>query len=255
MDQLFKQNLLRLRYPEAPKTFADALIPNPFLPRPPSPRPHLSEQVSIVESLKTFVEEKLESSTLKVEGGEIALKDSTLQVPRFSSFFELKATLSKELPQKKPLVLFVTETFRNEDEVAPELKEGFVNELIRGFPVKTAELFERMILAMKLIPDEVVLYPVEADGKDLSGEVMSIIGFMRPEVVITLGAKATHKILKNNDRLTLIHGQFFKRTINTDVSFQLVPLFHPSIIETNQNMKKTAWADMQKIMKHLKKLP
>jgi uracil-DNA glycosylase family 4 len=61
-------------------------------------------------------------------------------------------------------------------------------------------------------------------------------------------------VLKSTDRLAQVHGQFFSRKIG-EKTFQVVPLFHPSIIETNQNMKKTAWADMQKIMKHLKKLP
>jgi uracil-DNA glycosylase family 4 len=71
---------------------------------------------------------------------------------------------------------------------------------------------------------------------------------------VTLGANSTHKILKVQDRLTQLHGQFFNRKIENIGTFIVVPLFHPSIIENNQNMKKTAWTDMQKIMKQLKKL-
>jgi uracil-DNA glycosylase family 4 len=112
-----------------------------------------------------------------------------------------------------------------------------------------------MVTAMKLKPENVVVFSVDKDGEDNSRQVMEAAAFFRPEVIITLGAKAAHKILKGNDRLSNIHGQFFKRDIDEVGAFQVVPLFHPSIIETNQNMKKTAWADMQKIMKHLKKLP
>jgi DNA polymerase len=112
-----------------------------------------------------------------------------------------------------------------------------------------------MIKAMKLTAAEVVIYPVSIGDNDLSAEVMAITSFFQPEVVITLGAIASNKILKNNDRLSNTHGQFFTRKINSSVNFTVVPLFHPTIIESNQNMKKTAWADMQKIMKVLKKLP
>ncbi|MFL5786168.1 MAG: uracil-DNA glycosylase family protein, partial [Bacteriovoracaceae bacterium] len=112
-----------------------------------------------------------------------------------------------------------------------------------------------MILAMKLDPSEVMIYPVEkTDETDLSGEVVRIALYLNPEVMITLGAKATQKILKSNDRLSLIHGQFFERKVENQGVLQIVPLYHPSILETNVSMKKTTWTDMQKIMKHLKKI-
>ena len=231
----------------------------------PSPSPRVievrnaevTEQKLVIEALERFTEEK---GVISVEGGEIALRS----VKKPKSLTELKALLSIE-PQAQDLILsdkkmgevkviFVTEVFRPWSEFSGELKTGFVNELIAGFPLKTAEFFERMISAMKLTPDEVVVYPIEEKGKDLSDEVMSLAHYYQPEVVITLGANASQKILKGKDRLSLIHGQFFPRELEGSGSFQVVPLFHPSIIETNQNMKKTAWADMQKIMKHLKKL-
>jgi len=113
-----------------------------------------------------------------------------------------------------------------------------------------------MIQAMKLESHEVMIFPLEAqDEVDGSSDVLRVAEYFRPEVVITLGANATSKILKSNDRLSIIHGQFFSRKYVDDSNFQIIPLFHPSIIETNQNMKKTAWGDMQKIMKYLKKLP
>lgn len=80
-------------------------------------------------------------------------------------------------------------------------------------------------------------------------------GFLSTRGDYHLRGEPPSKILKSNDRLSLVHGEFFTRKIGDETSIQVVPLFHPSIIETNQNMKKTAWVDMQKIMKHLKKLP
>lgn len=276
MEEIFKQNLLRLRQPLRPTTFSEALFSDalwsPRKSKRTAPRPAelgFSEKTQVLDSFQRFAHEKLEEEkapVFKIEGGEIAVKaDPTWDgIRSYDHIYDLRLDLSLPpevldiLLAKNPgqvKAIFVTETFRPWSEVGPELKGGFIDQLIAGFPVKTAELFERMILAMKFLPEEVLLYPVESEGKDVATEVMTLALHFKPEIIITLGAKATQKILKSNDRLSLIHGQFFKRSIDGTHSFQVVPLFHPSIIETNQNMKKTAWADMQKIMKHLKKLP
>lgn len=278
MDSLFKQKLLTLRNPPPAKSFSEALLGDTSWLKAPvrekksvPAKEQFSEKVQVIESLERFAQEKsteLKTNILKVDGGEVHLKTDPGwdDLKHFNSFDDLQAGL--KLDQKyqdivfknktpgKVTVLFVSEKFRNWDEVSAELKTGFINELIAGFPLKTAELFERMIMAMKLDPSEVIVFPVEGtDESDYSRDVMEVAAFYKPEIIITLGAKATQKILKSNDRLTVVHGQFFNRSMSDRGNFQVVPLFHPSIIETNQNMKKTAWTDMQKIMKHLKKLP
>lgn len=278
MDSLFKQKLLTLRNPPQAKTFSEALLGDtswlkaPIREKKSTPvKEVFSEKVQVIESLERFAQEKVaetKTNMFKIDGGEVHLKTEPGwdDLNHFNSFDDLKSGLkldSKFLEivfnNKQPgkiSVLFVSEKFRNWDEVSADLKSGFINELIAGFPVKTAELFERMIMAMKLDPSEVIVFPVEGtDESDYSRDVMEVAAFYKPEIIITLGAKATQKILKSNDRLTVVHGQFFNRRMGDRGNFQVVPLFHPSIIETNQNMKKTAWADMQKIMKHLKKLP
>lgn len=279
MDSLFKQKLLSLRNPPVAKTFGEALLGDVnWLKRaqitkaPAVPSKEIySEKIQVIESLERFAHEKaaeLQTNILQIDGGELHLRTGEAWdgLQNFSDADSLKASLKLERKildivlqnktQGQVKAIFVSEKFRSWEEVETELKSGFINELLVGFPLKTAELFERMIMAMKLSPDEVVIFPVEGtDEADYSKDVMEVAAFYQPEVIITLGAKATHKILKSNDRLSLVHGQFFNRKVGESANFQVVPLFHPSIIETNQNMKKTAWADMQKIMKHLKKLP
>lgn len=277
MENVFKQNLLRLRKPGMPRTFSEALM-GPLLwgpksaavtPKPVLLKENFSEKVQVLESLERFAQEKVKETdvpVIKFDRGEIHLKAEAEweNIGAYKDISDLRRVLQLEpqildillgsKAQGQVKVIFVTENFRTFEEAKPELKEGFGNELILGFPFKTAEYFERMIKAMKLEASEVVIYPVSFQDKDLSEEVMSLTSFFRPEIVITLGATASNKILKNNDRLSNTHGQFFNRKINSSVNFTVVPLFHPTIIENNQNMKKTAWADMQKIMKHLKKL-
>lgn len=279
MDAIFKQKLLSLRNPPVAKTFSEALLGDTSwlkrenkLPLKTIPvKETFSEKVQVIESLERFAHEKAEetqSKILKVDGGELHIRPEPGwdDLSHFASEYQLKESIKLDprlirisLDKKVPRTvkaLFVSEKFRTWEEVEPELKEGFINELLAGFPLKTAELFHRMITAMKLDASEVIIFPVEGqDEADFSRDVMEIAAFYRPEVIITLGAKATSKILKSNDRLSMVHGQFFNRRMGETGTFQVIPLFHPSIIETNQNMKKTAWADMQKIMKHLKKLP
>lgn len=278
MDGIFKQKLLGLRSPQTARTFSEALMGDTtWLKKEPRPvvktvaQEGFSEKAQVIESLERFANEKaqeLNTNLFKIDGGEIQIRPEAGwdDVTSFTSHEALtthlklqKELLDVVLKGKEPgtvKALFISEKFRPWAESSAELKEGFINELIVGFPVKTAELFERMITAMKLDPSEVIIFPVEgSDEADYSIDVMSVAGHFRPEVIITLGAKATNRILKSNDRLAQVHGQFFARKVGDLGTFQVVPLFHPSIIETNQNMKKTAWADMQKIMKHLKKLP
>lgn len=276
MDELFKRKLLNLRTPQAPSTFAQALMGESFLS--PDSGPHekeaprgFTEKRQVIESLERFAIEKVEETrapVIKFDRGEIHVKADPVwdEVTRPADLTDLLQGLSLEKEILEVLfkgktpgeikIMFVTENIRPWNEVKVDLKNGFIDELLTGFPVKTAEFFERMIMAMKLEPSEVMVYPVEMnESNDLSAEVVRIALHLKPELVVTLGAKATQKILKSNDRLTLVHGQFHERKVENHGTLQIVPLYHPAILETNQNMKKTAWDDMKKIMKHLKKIP
>lgn len=277
MSDPFKQNLLRLRQPAAPRTFGEALFGPVAWIKKNHPAPDIekktstdfSEKNQIMESLERYAQEKLgedPSAVIKISGGEIAKKpEPTWEgIDLAPSFAELKSKLHLEsevmdlcLSSKekgKIRIMFVAESFRGYEEFKAELKEGFINQLLPAFSFKTAELFSRMLSAMKLEDEEVLIYPTMSHEKDISAEAMLVAAYFNPEVIVTLGANATHKILKGQERLAQVHGEFFNRKIENIGTFIVVPLFHPSIIENNQNMKKTAWTDMQKIMKHLKKI-
>jgi hypothetical protein len=276
MDEIFKRKLLNLRNPPVPATFAGALMGESFVvsdsvQHEKGPVHGFTEKRQVIESLERFAKEKREETketVIKFDRGEIHVKPDPVwdEVSAAGDLQELlqglsleKETLDILFKGKVPgniRIMFVTENIRPSNEFQSELKNGFIDELLTGFPQKTAEFFERMIMAMKLEPSEVMVYPVEKNEEsDLSAEVVRIALYLKPELVITLGAKATQRILKSNDRLSLIHGQFHERKVEKHGTLQIVPLFHPSVLESNQNMKKTAWADMQKIMKHLKKIP
>ena len=283
MQEIFKAKLLELRRPVKAESFSDALLgqthwaPKSKLPKIVTPKEEsaklkeaFSEKQQVIESLERFVEEKTQTTRIpiiSVSGGEVGLKKPEEHDHSYNlqSIEELEKHLSSQSYQEiktllqgkeknKVEVLFVTESFRplSERESA-ESPSAFTRAFLPSLPLKTSELFERMVTAMKLVPEEVALLALENEGEDLLKAVMSAAEYLRPQVIVTLGAKSTQRVLKSNDRLTMVHGQFFARRIG-EWNAQIVPLFHPSIIETNQNMKKTAWIDMQKIMKTLKKI-
>jgi hypothetical protein len=233
---------------------------------------NLSEKEEMLKALNNFVienNELHETRSLQVSGGaEIGLKSPEDQglsmIPLssdglFSFLGDDYQQLIKKLENKRPQnidVIFITEKFRPWSEVSTDLKEGFINELVAAFPTNVAELFEKMIQAMELSPSQVMLLPAKNDNNsDHLQLILNIAAFYQPQLIVTLGSTATQVMLKSNDRLSLIHGQFFSKKVTPDYTSQIVPLFHPEILHTNVNMKKTAWADMKKMMHFLKKNP
>lgn len=283
MQEIFRSKLSELRKPTDAKSFGEALYGQVFWAKPiPAHKtltPHqesaklkenYSEKQQVIESLERFVEDKTKNRkepTIPVSGGEVILKRpeeialyyELSSLSDLSKFIPAEAaqeilTLAKNKKKGELTVLFVTENFRPKSEREnPENPSLFTKELLPCLPLNTSGLFEKMVSAMKLTPPETLLLGLDYEGEDLLKAVMSVADYLRPAFIVTLGAKSTQKVLNNNDRLTMVHGQFFGRKVG-EWNAQIVPLFHPSIIETNQNMKKTAWIDMQKIMKSLKKL-
>lgn len=275
MDDIFKKKLEGLRNPSKSNTFAQALFGEVHWLVKESraqvveviDQTQFSEKQQVLNSLERFAQEKIETSKeqkIVIDGGEILKKPEPVWngIELINSEDELLKSLTVDqntlkvcLNKKTPpnvRILFVPEEFRKYEDFSTELKDQeSVNELLAFFPQKTAELFARMISAMKLNTSEVLVFACQNGGTDITEEVMKVASFYQPEVIVTLGATSTQKVLKSQERLTQVHGQFFSRKIENIGSFTVVPLFHPSIIENNMNMKKAAWADMQKIMSHL----
>ena len=273
MDDVFKKKLAELRSPIPAKSFGEDLLRPANWSLKPVPRPveakiiireEYSEKTQVIESLGRFVEEKAketETKTIKIDGGEIAFKpDSGWEdIPEAQDQAELMEFLTLDPEALQALIapkaasqvqiLFVTEAFN--PDVSGE-RPGMQNELQYCFPTKTVEFAERMIGAMKIPLDQMVFYPIDNDGQDLGEEVMAVARYFKPSVIVTFGAKAANTILKRNDKLSLFQGQFFHRVVGDEDKFTIVPLYHPFILETNPNMKKLTWENMQKIMAHLK---
>jgi hypothetical protein len=128
------------------------------------------------------------------------------------------------------------------------------------------DLLGKMIIAMKLGQDEFVRLQLDNDLLNISDveknqenpdisyiKLIDSIETHAPLFVISLGAVVTNLLVGKKEKMSGIHGKFFKLKANS-FEFQLMPLFHPDFLLINPNMKRTAWIDLQNIMQSLGKI-
>lgn len=132
------------------------------------------------------------------------------------------------------------------------------------------DLLGKMIQAMKLEKSEYLrfffddqLEKVEDLNENLvnpseaSKKLFDFISENNAQVIVTLGATTTSVLTGKRQKLSNIHGQFFPLNLpnySFSVPIQLVPIFHPDYLKINPNMKKTAWIDLQEVMKVIGKI-
>lgn len=130
---------------------------------------------------------------------------------------------------------------------------------------QTEDLLGKMIIAMKLNENDfarIALNPNFDEINDLEENLnkpseefqlfLNKIEELAPVFVISLGATITNLILGRREKMTTIHGKFFKSQANA-WEFQLMPIFHPDFLLINPNMKRTAWIDLQLVMESIGK--
>ena len=260
----------------APTTFAEALLGDLTLESmglkedvAPEPAPVLTERALVLESFTRFAEEKIAESpegVVKFPGGEIVKREEPLTPPLENQFSDrssweqhqrqrLGAKTWDALTAGKsaPLVLFIGEALR-EESILEQPIEAIRPEFLLSFIPPVADLYQKMVQAMKLTQSEYVLMALkDQSGEKTPEELLEDISWWSPRFVVPLGAQACQAILGQRERLASVHGKFFPVPRLTSGGIQVAPLFHPSVIASNTNMKKSTWADMQKIMQALGK--
>lgn len=114
------------------------------------------------------------------------------------------------------------------------------------------DIMGRMIKAMKVPSGRFIRVPfIKNNAREF---IFSCCAHFKPKLLISLGAAATNLCLDKKVRLANVHGQFYPVQVESDEKTQVIevmPLFHPKLLEVNESMKKTAWADMQKAIAKL----
>ncbi len=124
------------------------------------------------------------------------------------------------------------------------------------------DLLAKMMSAMKLNSENLIRMKINSELESISTKghethpqfinLMNELKELKPDVVVTLGAAATHLLLNKKEKLSSIHGQIFPYQWNDFKTF-FCPVFHPDFLLINPNMKRTAWMDLLKVLEFLGK--
>ncbi|MFG1500784.1 hypothetical protein ABMA70_11320 [Halobacteriovorax sp. XZX-3] len=134
-----------------------------------------------------------------------------------------------------------------------EIEEGELPDFLPLSMIESdQDIMGRMIKAMKISSGRFIRVPfIKKDAREF---LFTCCAHFKPRLLISLGAAATNLCLNKRVRLANVHGDFHSVQIEVDGNAQLIdvmPLFHPKLLEVNESMKKTAWTDMQKAIKFL----
>ncbi|MCO4792721.1 MAG: hypothetical protein KC493_03355 [Bacteriovoracaceae bacterium] len=209
----------------------------------------LSEKSHLFESLEKFAKKETESKVvgekiISLEGGQVEVKEDE------TSYVELKCSS--------------TESFKSQLEGIEVLNQNYsgVKCLFLGDTPHVGEddLLMKMIGAMKLETGEYLRMPLDniSQDSDEFGDLCLGLKIVNPEVIVTMGAVATNVMLGKKERLSRVHGELRDKTVKfsdgVTLSYKMIPIFHPDYLKINPKMKRTAWSDLQKVMKLIGKM-
>ena len=130
----------------------------------------------------------------------------------------------------------------------------------KPFVGKSGQLLTKMIKAMGYTRDDVYIAniikcrppynrnPNPEEAKQCLDYLNRQIELIKPKVIVLLGGVAL-RFLLDLEGITRLRGQWLEyRGIKT------IPTFHPAYLLRNENQKRAAWHDLQKVMKFLGKL-
>ena len=123
---------------------------------------------------------------------------------------------------------------------------------VRAFETQAGELFTRMLLAMKLKKEQVFITNFyKANEENLVHDYVSIlsdqISTLNPRIILILGSEVVCKIFN-------LKKDFEGFRQENDLNYQgirTIVSYHPEDLLKNNNLKKAAWGDLQKVMGEL----
>ncbi len=152
----------------------------------------------------------------------------------------------------KPFLVFCTQSFKKKVVFLYETSK------LKGENYKKSrEIFKNIITAMKIPSNNYVIVEFSKEDIqkiDFSKNLLKKISTYNPSIVLCFGVLASSMFLEREKRPGQIHGKFFKRSLPTSTGqcrMEIVSIFHPDILCINQNMKRTTWLDIQKVMAFL----
>jgi DNA polymerase len=125
----------------------------------------------------------------------------------------------------------------------------------RPFVGRSGQLLTKIIEAMQLQREDVYIGNVvkcrpPGNRTPLPEEIETCRPFLerqiqviRPQFLCTLGAVATHALLRTTEPISRMRGKFYDYR-----GIRLLPTFHPSYLLKNPEKKRETWEDMKRLM-------
>lgn len=204
--------------------------------------PKKLEKEEILKSMEKFVKEQ--GAAVELEGARVTSTDSG---QHYQLTFEQAAPKSiselGEIPYN-----FVQ---------SPTSQIAFVGEKPKDWDDENPgnDLLSKMVKAMGLDIQKTALLFIDKNEDEKTQELIyRELYCLGVQIVVALGARATSLLINKKERLSSVHGKFLKIEVQfqTEVRpFEVVPVFHPDYLQINPSMKRTAWDDLQKVMKRI----
>ena len=128
----------------------------------------------------------------------------------------------------------------------------------RPFVGRAGQLLDKMIAAMRLKREEVYIanvvkcrppgnrVPTPEEAARCIGFLERQIKFIRPEVIVLLGATAATFLLNRHEGITKLRGIWQEYN-----GIPVMPTFHPAFLLRQESAKREAWHDLQQVMAKL----
>ena len=130
----------------------------------------------------------------------------------------------------------------------------------RPFVGRAGQLLDKMIAAMRFKREEVYIanvvkcrppgnrVPTPEEAARCIGYLERQIRFIRPEVIVLLGATAATFLLDRREGITKLRGIWTEYH-----GIPVMPTFHPAFLLRQESAKREAWHDLQLVMAKLGK--
>ena len=130
----------------------------------------------------------------------------------------------------------------------------------RPFVGRAGQLLDKMIAAMRFKREEVYIanvvkcrppgnrVPTPEEAARCIGYLERQIRFIRPEVIVLLGATAATFLLNRHEGITKLRGIWQEYD-----GIPVMPTFHPAFLLRQESAKREAWHDLQQVMAKLGK--
>lgn len=132
----------------------------------------------------------------------------------------------------------------------------------RPFVGKAGQLLDKMIAAMQFKREEVYIanvvkcrppgnrVPTPEEAAHCIGYLKRQIKFIRPKVIVLLGATAVAFLMERTEGITRLRGNWLEYE-----GIPVMPTFHPAYLLRQESAKREAWHDLKMVMAKFGKVP